>query len=266
MPFLPISAACLNISSQVFGGFGTRSLRYQSSCVLLQIGAAQSLSSKRAVSATLGKTPSVAARSSSPVHCSTQPALANSPVQITSMPMMSIELSSAPSRRTSCSRCWSASEGRYWKLIVYSPFEDSEQASAISGTTPLGSLKMKKLSSVGPLDSSPPPQAERTSAAASRQPSTIAATGRGTASVEPPSPKGLPLASPPGGRVRPPSCDSPYPARTSVKRELREIAGSPRRDRRGGARRPRCGRPWRSSRARAPTPPAPVLRRRRRRG
>ena len=61
------------------------------------------------------------------VHCSTQPALANSPVQITSMPMMSIESSSAPSRRTSCSRCWSASEGRYSNLIVYSPSDSFEQ-------------------------------------------------------------------------------------------------------------------------------------------
>ena len=100
-----MSSAWSYISSQVFGGFGTRSLRYQSSCVLDQIGAAQSLSSKRAVSVTHGNTPFVASPSSFPVHSSTHPALANSPVQITSMPMMSIESSLAPSRRTSCSRC-----------------------------------------------------------------------------------------------------------------------------------------------------------------
>ena len=45
------------------------------------------------------------AASVGPFHGSIQPALANSPVQITSRPIMSIEESSAPSRRTSCSRC-----------------------------------------------------------------------------------------------------------------------------------------------------------------
>src|SRR6185437_5006882 len=44
------------ISSQVFGGFGTRSLRYQRSCVLVLNGDAYSSPSKLAVFSTLGKT------------------------------------------------------------------------------------------------------------------------------------------------------------------------------------------------------------------
>ena len=55
--------------------------------------------------------PARALRARSPCHGSTQPACANSAVQMTSMPIMSMSGSPAARRRTSCSRCWSASVG-----------------------------------------------------------------------------------------------------------------------------------------------------------
>ncbi len=69
---------------------------------------------------------------SAPSQGSMKPAFANSAVQMTSMPMMSIESSSAPRRRTSCSRWASAWAGRNSKEIVYSPFDDSEHLVAAS--------------------------------------------------------------------------------------------------------------------------------------
>ena len=104
-----------------------------------------------------------------------QPAFANSPVQITSMPMMSIESSSAPRRRTSCSRWPSASEGRYSKAIVYSPFDSSEQRSATACGAPLGSLKMNQVSSVEPL---PDPSSEPQPATSRASPLRAAAASR----------------------------------------------------------------------------------------
>ncbi|HZI91232.1 MAG TPA: hypothetical protein VFD31_06360 [Thermoleophilaceae bacterium] len=62
--------------------------------------------------------PSVAACSFSPSHGWIHPASANSAVQITSMPTRSTLESSAASRRTISSRCWFASVGRRWYLIV----------------------------------------------------------------------------------------------------------------------------------------------------
>ena len=67
---------------------------------------------------TLWKTSLVTCDFSGSVHSRSQPALANSAVQITSMPMMSMVESSAPSRRTSCSRCWLASVGSSSTLTV----------------------------------------------------------------------------------------------------------------------------------------------------
>jgi hypothetical protein len=56
-------------------------------------------------------TPAVAASRFAPAHSSIQPASANSAVQLTSMPMMSMSASLAARRRTISSRCWSASVG-----------------------------------------------------------------------------------------------------------------------------------------------------------
>ena len=58
--------------------------------------------------------------------------------------------SSAPRRRTSCSRCWSACEGRYSKLILYLPPDCCEQRSAVFCGPPLGSLKMNQLRVTAP--------------------------------------------------------------------------------------------------------------------
>jgi hypothetical protein len=75
-------------------------------------GAAQSLSWYSAVRSGPSRTPSRAFAASAPFHSLIQPASANSAVQITSMPTMSMSESSAASRRATSSRCWSASVGR----------------------------------------------------------------------------------------------------------------------------------------------------------
>ena len=56
--------------------------------------------------------PSRARRARSPVHSLIQPASANSAVQFTSIPTMSMSESSAARRRATSSRCWSAFVGR----------------------------------------------------------------------------------------------------------------------------------------------------------
>ena len=81
-------------------------------------GAPYTLPSNDAVSSTLSKTFWVTRRSGSPSYGSNQPALANSAVQITSMAMMSTVESSAPSRRTSCSRGLVGEGGQQLELDV----------------------------------------------------------------------------------------------------------------------------------------------------
>jgi hypothetical protein len=53
-----------------------------------------------------------------PDHGLIHPASANSAVQMTSMPMMSMSLSSAARRRTTSSRCWSALVGSGTSVIL----------------------------------------------------------------------------------------------------------------------------------------------------
>ena len=111
--------------------------------------------------------------------------------------MMSIELSCAPRRRTSCSRCWSASFGRYSNETVYSPFDDFEQLSAIFGRI-AARLVEDEEAELGRAARSRRRRRRRWRALRpSRQPSSIAATDRRCArpDVEVPSPKGLPLLS-----------------------------------------------------------------------
>jgi hypothetical protein len=109
--------ARLSIWARVVGGWGTRSLRYHSSWVLLLNGAATSWPFQVAVSRA-ALTPTCSAwRRCSPVNGTIQPAPANSASQTTSRPRMSSELSSAALRRTSCSRWPSAEVGSSWILI-----------------------------------------------------------------------------------------------------------------------------------------------------
>src|SRR6186997_2988018 len=81
------------------------------------------------------------------------------------MPTMSIELSSAPSRRTSCSRCWLASVGRNSGAIVYFPPDSSEHRFETSSIVPPGWIATKKVSSREPELSELPPQPARPVAA-----------------------------------------------------------------------------------------------------
>jgi hypothetical protein len=112
---VPFSTAWSIISSQVksSGGGSTRSLRYQSSWVLLVCGIAQIWSSKRAVSSGPSSLPSSAALRRSPSQGRIHSAWANSAVQITSSDARSMSSSSAARRRTSSSRCWSAMFGSF---------------------------------------------------------------------------------------------------------------------------------------------------------
>ena len=75
-------------------------------------GAAQSWSLYSAVRSGPSSLPSRARSARAPSHGRIQPASANSAVQMTSIPMMSMSESSAASRRATSSRCWSASVGR----------------------------------------------------------------------------------------------------------------------------------------------------------
>ena len=152
---LRLSASSI-ISSQVFGGCLTRSERYQSSSVFDHSGAAYSVPSNLAVSSTLGKTSLETTCAVASGTGTIQPALANSPVQITSMPIRSIVSSSAPSRRTSCSRWPSASAGRNSNSISYSPPDSFAHFSAAVCGEALGSLKMNQVSVLEPPASSPP--------------------------------------------------------------------------------------------------------------
>ena len=106
------------ISFQVTGWFSGSSpacwatdLRYQSNWVLAQNGAATSLSFHVEVVTAPSSTSCVSADASSSVNGRRKPASANSGTNTGSRLIMSIELSSAARRRTSCSRWLSASAG-----------------------------------------------------------------------------------------------------------------------------------------------------------
>ncbi len=111
--FFSCSASAI-ICAHVFGGVFTRSERYHNSWVLVLAGAATSWPFHIAVSSDGLIVPLTTAALLAPVHGWIQPALANSASQVTSRPMMSIVLSCAASRRTSCRRWLSEAAGRIW--------------------------------------------------------------------------------------------------------------------------------------------------------
>ena len=124
MTFCWLSAALIIWSQVKPGAVGSTpaasatDLRYQSSWVLAQNGAATSWSFQYAVSSGASRTPSVRVAASSASNGRRKPALANSATNGGSRLITSIELSCAASRRTSCSRCWDASFGSVWTSTV----------------------------------------------------------------------------------------------------------------------------------------------------
>src|SRR3954451_14283577 len=113
-PALGSDSACLMRPSHVVAGFLTRSLRYQSSCVLVLAGAAHTRPLYVAVFSGPGSVPWLTWRANFCGHALIQLASANSAVHTTSMPAMSMLESFAASRRTSDCRCWSASLESLW--------------------------------------------------------------------------------------------------------------------------------------------------------
>jgi hypothetical protein len=107
----PWRLASAIISSQVAGGVLTRSLRYQRSWVLEVNGSAQTWPLYWTVLTGPASLPAIASLPRAPVHGLIHLAPANSAVQMTSIPMMSMLESLAASRRTTSSRCWLASLG-----------------------------------------------------------------------------------------------------------------------------------------------------------
>src|SRR5215207_1766991 len=146
LPWRARASAWRIISAQVVGGWGTRSLRYHSSWVLLLNGAATSWPFQVAVSRAALTASRSTCRRRSPVQGTIQPASANSASHTTSRPRMSSELSSAELRRTSCSRWSSAPDGRSWMAMVYSPFDAAEHSAAAAWKLPDGSGKMYQFS------------------------------------------------------------------------------------------------------------------------
>src|ERR671919_1652374 len=164
LPSRARASAWLIICAQVVGGWGTRSLRYHSSWVLLLNGAATSCPFQVAVSRAALTASWVTWRRRSPVKGTIQPASENSASQTTSRPRMSSELSLAALRRTSCSRWPSAADGSSWMTMLYSPFDAAEHSLAAAVKLPEYSGKMYQFS-VGvppaPPPAGPPPPAPR---------------------------------------------------------------------------------------------------------
>src|SRR5690242_18689704 len=124
------------IWSQVIGVFAgsrpaacTADLRYHSSWVLAQNGAATSLLSQNAVVMGAFRSPSVSVAASDLENGSRKPAFANSATNGGSRLIRSMEESFAARRRTSCSRCWDASLGSVWMLTLYGLPLEHEAAS-----------------------------------------------------------------------------------------------------------------------------------------
>src|SRR5919106_1611869 len=168
LPSRARASAWLSISAQVFGGLGTRSLRYHSSWVLLLNGAATSCPFQVAVSRAALTASCSTWRRRSPVQGTIQPASENSASQTTSRPRMSSELSLAALRRTSCWRWSSAAVGSVWIAMLYSPPEAAEQSLAAAVKLPEYSGKMYQFSVGVPpvLCALAPPQAASIVAAA----------------------------------------------------------------------------------------------------
>src|SRR3954469_24619296 len=147
------------ISSQVSGGLGTRSLRYQSSCALVFNGTAYVLSFHCTDAFGPSSTSWSASCSSAPVNWRSQPASANSGVQIVSMLMMSMFLSPAASRRTINSRDASALLATGVCLITYLPLDCVLHSLAPFVLVPPGSRGPSRLSVTGPPLDPPHPAA-----------------------------------------------------------------------------------------------------------
>ena len=156
LPSDPSCSASEIIWSQVVGGFGTRSLRYHSSCVLVLKGDPYSLPLKDAVLMTLGKTCAVTCLRSESGNCLIHPAFANSAVHVTSMPIRSTVESFAARRRTSCSRCWLASVGSSWTSTSYLPCDSALQRFATFWIVPPGCVATNQFSFTGPALPDPP--------------------------------------------------------------------------------------------------------------
>ena len=140
-------SAALIISSQVKSGEAgstpaarATDLRYQSSCVFAQNGAATSWLFQEVVSSGASRTPSVNVGTSALANGRRKPALANSAMNGGSRLITSIELSWAARRRTSCSRCDDASFGSTWISTLYAPFDACAHRSASRPWPPLSGL------------------------------------------------------------------------------------------------------------------------------
>src|SRR5918996_1823625 len=147
---------------QVLAGSRTRSLRYHSSCVFVFAGAAHSRPSTVAVLSGPASVPRRTGAAKRSGHGRIQPADANSAVHTTSIPAMSMLESLAASRRTSESRCWSASLDSALNTIRYRPPDCSLQRLAASVNDPDGSWKTHRFSVAGPPED-PDPQPATTS-------------------------------------------------------------------------------------------------------
>src|SRR3954453_11048164 len=147
------------ISSHVSGGVGTRSLRYQSSCTLVFSGTAYVLFFHCTDAFGPSSTSWSASCSSAPVNWRSQPASANSGVQIVSMLMMSMFLSPAARRRTTSSRDASAELATGVCLMTYWPFDWSLPSFAALVFVPPGSSGPSRLRVMGPPLDPPHPAA-----------------------------------------------------------------------------------------------------------
>src|SRR3954453_23612119 len=140
--------------------FWATDLRYQSSCVLAQNGAATSWLFHVDDAIGPGSTPAVRSVASAPSKGRRKPAAANSGTNTGSRLIRSIEASLAASRRTSCSRWGGASLGRVGVLIRFAPFDAAEHLAASSAWPPLSGLMYQFRVAVP--EPPPPPQAPST--------------------------------------------------------------------------------------------------------
>src|SRR4051794_28966720 len=138
---------------------------------------------------TLGKTPLVTLLASAAGNGLIHLAFANSPVQITSMPMRSTLESLAARRRTSCSRWSLATVGSRLTSMLYCPFDALLQSAATFWMVPPGWVATNQLRVTGP----PLPELPHPAAPATKQASAARPTGRSL------SQKG-PISPPPEGR------------------------------------------------------------------
>src|SRR3954447_17437924 len=156
------------ISSHVSGGFGTRSLRYHSSWTLVFNGTAYVLPFHVTESFGPASTSCSASVFSAPLSSRSQPASANSGVQIVSMLTMSMFLSPAASRRTISSRDASALLATGDCLMTYLPPDWLLHSLAALVFVPPGSKPPRKFRVTGPPLDPPHPAATMAHVPASR--------------------------------------------------------------------------------------------------